>query len=174
VYDLATLNSRQTGTMKYLHAELLQRLGVVIWSAGTDTLGITELSYRCKGTPMISLLYVDDDPDVQEIALLSLGLDPDLEVRPASTGAEALALLESGWVPDLLMLDMMMPEMDGPATLAAIRTRPHLAEVPAIFITARAGSVAGVSAAELGAIGVISKPFDPLSLAAQVRKFVPA
>jgi CheY-like chemotaxis protein len=102
---------------------------------------------------MISLLYVDDDPDVQEIALLSLALDPGLEVRPASSGAEALALLESDWVPDLLMLDMMMPDMDGPATLAAIRTRPHLTKVPAIFITARAGSGRSVNAAELGAVG---------------------
>jgi CheY-like chemotaxis protein len=122
---------------------------------------------------MISILYVDDDPDVQEIALLSLALDPDLEVRPASSGAEALALLDGNWVPDLLMLDMMMPEMDGPATLAAIRTRPHLAEVPAIFITARAGSGRSVSAGELDAVGVISKPFNPLSLAAEVRKFIP-
>lgn len=123
---------------------------------------------------MISLLYVDDDPDIQEIALLSLGLDPDLSVRAASSGAEALALLEGGWVPDLLLLDMMMPEMDGPATLAAIRARPHLATVPAVFITARAGSRGGGTPAELGAVGIISKPFDPLSLAAEVRKFVDA
>ena len=121
---------------------------------------------------MISILYVDDDPDVQEIALLSLALDPDLEVRPASSGAEALAMLEGDWVPDLLMLDMMMPEMDGPATLNAIRARPHLANIPAIFITARAGSGKSVSAAEIGAVGVVSKPFDPLSLASEVRKFV--
>jgi CheY-like chemotaxis protein len=121
---------------------------------------------------MISILYVDDDPDIREIATMALALDPELEVQAVSSGKEALALLERGWTPDLLLLDMMMPEMDGPATLAAIRARPHLRAVPAVFITARSRARERIEMEELDVAGVIAKPFDPLSLAASLRHFL--
>ncbi len=123
---------------------------------------------------MISLLYVDDDPDIQEIAMMAFSLDPALQVRVASSGAQALAILDSGFVPDLLLLDMMMPGMSGPETLVAIRERPQLVDVPVVFFTARSRPEHVEAIAALGAAGVIAKPFDPMTLAATARSFLSA
>ena len=101
---------------------------------------------------------------------MAFSLDAELEVRTASSGMEALNLLEAGWRPDLLLLDMMMPGMDGPATLKAIRERPALADLPAMFFTARSRPEDCAALEALGAIGVIPKPFNPMTLAAEVRK----
>lgn len=118
------------------------------------------------------VLYVDDEPDIREIAEISLGLDPDFEVRTAGSGEAALALLE-GWTPDIAMLDVMMPGMDGPELLTHIRGQERFAELPVIFITARAQKRELQNFATLDAIGVIAKPFDPMTLAAQVREIAP-
>ena len=115
---------------------------------------------------MIQILYVDDEPDLREVACMALELDGDLEVRDCGSGAEALAMLET-WTPDLVLLDVMMPEMDGPATFEAIRARQS--ELPIVFITARAQESDLRRLLALGANGVISKPFDPMTLAEQVR-----
>jgi two-component system OmpR family response regulator len=121
----------------------------------------------------LKLLYVDDDDDIREVAELSLQMDADIDVRSASSGAKAIAMLaQRDWRPDALLLDVMMPEMDGPAVLAAIRAQAEFSEVPAIFITARVlpGDVERLRG--LGAVGVIPKPFDPLRLAADVRELL--
>jgi two-component system OmpR family response regulator len=118
----------------------------------------------------IKVLYVDDEPDIREVATMSLEMDPAMEVRAAGSAAEALALLESGdWRPDILLLDVMMPVMDGPGLLQEIRRRPALASIPAIFITARAQPQEHDRFISAGAIAVIAKPFDPISLARDVR-----
>lgn len=117
------------------------------------------------------ILYVDDEPDIREVACLSLELDPDFEVRSCGSGAEALALLEQGtWLPDLVLLDVMMPGMDGPTTFGELRARPALAAIPVVFITARTQSYEVERFLKLGAIGVIAKPFDPMELAADARR----
>lgn len=72
-------------------------------------------------------------------------------------------------VPDLILLDVMMPGMDGPTTLAALRREPTLVDVPVVFITAKVQSSEVEFYTSLGALGVISKPFDPMALADQVR-----
>ena len=118
---------------------------------------------------MTRVLYVDDEPDIREIAELSLTLDPRFEVRTAASGAEAIELAAS-WQPDIILLDVMMPAMDGPAVLAELRSR-GLA-MPVLFVTARAQRSEIQSFATLDAKGVIAKPFDPVSLAAQVRAFL--
>lgn len=118
----------------------------------------------------LKVLYVDDDDDIREVAELSLQMDGGMDVKSVNSGANAIALLDRReWTPDVLLLDVMMPEMDGPAVLAAIRERQELAAAPAIFITARVlpGDVDRLRG--LGALGVIAKPFDPLQLAAEVR-----
>lgn len=121
----------------------------------------------------MKLLYVDDEPDIREVAVMSLEMDPELEVRPVDSGRAALALLDAGdWTPDLIMLDVMMPDMDGPATLAAIRERPATATTPVVFITARAQDRDRERLLGLGAVGVITKPFDPMGLAREVRAVV--
>lgn len=118
----------------------------------------------------LKILYVDDEPDIREVACLSLEMDPDLEVRTAASAEEALALLDAGgWTPDLLLLDVMMPGTDGPTLLAAIRERPQFDRAPAVFITARAQRQETERLIGLGAVAVIAKPFDPMSLAEEVR-----
>ncbi|WP_300319968.1 response regulator [Accumulibacter sp.] len=114
------------------------------------------------------ILCVEDDADIRTIAKLALEAVGGIAVELAASGEDALRL--AGEVhPDLLLLDVMMPGMDGPATLRALHAMPETAELPAIFLTARtqAGEVAALRA--LGAVGVITKPFDPMTLADQIR-----
>lgn len=117
---------------------------------------------------MMRVLYVDDEPDIREIAEMSLGLDPGFEVRTAGSGAEALELVKT-WVPGIILLDVMMPQMDGPTLLARLRETEALATVPVIFVTARAQRSEIQNFSTLDAAGVIAKPFDPMTLAQQVR-----
>jgi len=118
----------------------------------------------------LKLLYVEDEPDIMEVATLSLELDPGIEVKSADCGEAALALLaDETWRPDVILLDVMMPDMDGPTTLGLIRQRADLAETPVIFVTARAQNEDRTRLMGLGARGVITKPFDPLSLDQDVR-----
>lgn len=120
---------------------------------------------------MIRILYVDDEDDIREIAELSLAMDPEFEVRLCASGREMLEIAPE-WKPALLLLDVMMPQMDGPATLAALRQRQDLQSTPVVFITARTQTSERETLLGLGAIGVIAKPFDPMTLAANVRAFL--
>ena len=121
----------------------------------------------------LSILYVDDEPDIREVASIAFGLDDGIEIRTAASGREALAALaEPGYRPDVIMLDVMMPQMDGPTTLAEIRKTPEHANTPVIFITARAQAQETAGYLKLGAIGVITKPFDPMMLPVEVRAMV--
>ncbi len=120
----------------------------------------------------IRLLHVDDEPDIREIVEFSLGLDTGLVTRSCSSGSEALAVA-ADWEPDLILLDVMMPIMDGPATLALLRGNIRTAEIPVVFMTARAQAREIVFYRSLGAAGVIPKPFDPMTLAAKMRSFLP-
>jgi len=117
------------------------------------------------------ILYVDDEDDIREVATMSLELDPDLEVRACASGEEALSQV-AAWRPDLILLDVMMPGMDGPSTFANLRERPDTAETPVVFITARTQAREVDALKELGAAGVIAKPFDPMSLATIVRTYL--
>jgi two-component system OmpR family response regulator len=117
------------------------------------------------------VLYVDDEADIREVATISLGLDPEFEVRSSASGPEALAVAD-GWQPDLILLDVMMPGMDGPTTLAKLREQPACSAIPVVFITARTQARERDRFLALGAAGVIAKPFDPMTLAATARKFL--
>jgi CheY-like chemotaxis protein len=114
------------------------------------------------------ILHIEDDSDISEIVAISLSLDPGLEVRACSSGMEGLAVAAKD-APDLILLDVMMPCMDGPTTLAHLRENPRTAAIPVVFITARAQSREIEQFKSLGAAGVIAKPFDPMTLAALVR-----
>lgn len=116
------------------------------------------------------ILYVDDEPDLREIATMCLELNPDLEVRCCATGEEALQAA-ADWKPHLVLLDVMMPVMDGPQTLERLR-RKHGPRLKVVFITARAGENDAHHLRSLGAIGVIAKPFDPMQLAQQVKAYL--
>lgn len=119
---------------------------------------------------VLKILYVDDEPDIREVATMSLEMDPDLDVRAAGSAEEALAILDADdWTPDLFLLDVMMPGTDGPTLLSWIRQRPRFDGVPAVFITARAQRQESERLISLGAIAVIAKPFDPMTLATEVK-----
>jgi two-component system OmpR family response regulator len=119
----------------------------------------------------IRILHVDDESDIREVVELSLGLDPALATRSCGSGKEALAAAAE-WQPDLILLDVMMPVMDGPATLVQLRENTRTASIPVIFMTARAQAREADRFRSLGAVGVIPKPFDPTTLAASVRSYV--
>ena len=114
------------------------------------------------------ILYVEDQADIQVIARIALERVGKFTVRICSSGAEALAAVDE-FSPDLVLLDVMMPGMDGPETLRQLRLRDDIRNTPAIFLTAkvRADEVAALRAA--GAIDVIAKPFDPMTLAQTIR-----
>jgi two-component system OmpR family response regulator len=120
---------------------------------------------------MIHVLHVDDEPDIREVAEISLGLDPGLSTRSCGSGKEALKVAAE-WLPDIILMDVMMPVMDGPATLSHLRDNPATASIPVIFMTARAQTRELERFRALGAVGVIPKPFDPMTLAAAVRQYI--
>jgi CheY-like chemotaxis protein len=117
------------------------------------------------------VLHVDDEPDIREVVELSLGLDPELAIKSCASGADALDASNT-WPPDLILLDVMMPIMDGPTTLKHLRERPHTTNTPVVFMTARAQAREIEMFVSLGAVGVIPKPFDPMTLAQSVKNFV--
>lgn len=118
---------------------------------------------------LIRMLHVDDDADIREVAAFALELDPAFELRSAGSGEEALEILSGGFAADVVLLDVMMPSLDGPGTLTRLRAMSGHAETPVIFMTARAQSQEQSRYIALGALGVITKPFDPVLLAGQVR-----
>jgi CheY-like chemotaxis protein len=115
-----------------------------------------------------TILYIEDDPDMRDVVVLVLEMIGGIAVRAFATGAEALGVAD-GLSPDLLLLDVMMPGADGPATLRQLRGDPRFAATPAIFFTAKANAAEIRRLMELGAIGVVAKPFDPATLANQIR-----
>ena len=115
----------------------------------------------------IRILHVDDEPDIREIVDMSLSLNPDFQVRACESGAEAVAAAAE-WSPELILLDVMMPRMDGPTTLSQLRKDPRTSKIPVLFMTARAQTREVEQFIALGAQGVISKPFDPMTLAHDV------
>lgn len=118
---------------------------------------------------MLNVLHVDDEPDIREVAALALEMDPEMQVRSAASGLEALDVLGSDVRVDVILLDVMMPELDGPGTLEQLRRIPAHADTPVIFMTARAQSHELDRFLGLGATAVIIKPFDPMTLARQLR-----
>jgi CheY-like chemotaxis protein len=119
----------------------------------------------------VKILYVDDEDDIREIAQMALELESEFEVRLCSSGAEALDTAGT-WRPDLILLDVMMPEMDGPETLRRLIAKPATASIPVAFITARTQMHEIERYKAMGAVGVIAKPFDPMSLSKEVRELV--
>jgi CheY-like chemotaxis protein len=116
----------------------------------------------------LRVLHVDDEPDIREIVRFSLAIDSTMETRSCVSGQEALEVVKA-WVPDVILLDVMMPSLDGPATLARLKADAQTADIPVIFMTARVQTRELDRLLALGAVDVIPKPFDPMSLASKVR-----
>jgi CheY-like chemotaxis protein len=113
------------------------------------------------------ILYVDDEPDIREIVQFALGLVPQFTISTANSGAHALQSMHDR-PPDLVLLDVMMPTMDGPTTLQRMRGIPALQAIPVIFMTAKAMPQEVARFRSLGAVAVIAKPFDPMLLAEHI------
>jgi len=118
---------------------------------------------------LVNILYVEDDLDIQAVAQIALEVVGGFSLKTCSSGAEAIAAIEQAYQPDLLLLDVMMPNMDGPTTLTQLRQLPLTSKTPVIFMTAKVQSSEQDYYFTLGAIGVIAKPFDPMALSAQVQ-----
>ena len=114
------------------------------------------------------ILYVEDDPDIQAIAVMVLEIINGFTLEACSSGTEALAKAVP-FNPDLVLLDVMMPGMDGPETLKGLRAFPELTDTPVVFMTAKVQPQEVAGYLKLGAVGVIAKPFDPMTLAQELR-----
>ena len=119
--------------------------------------------------PLERILLVDDDPDIQLVASLALSRIGGFSVEVSGSATEALRTAQD-FAPDLILLDVMMPGTDGPATLAALRAQPSTAGTPVIFMTAKIQPHEMDQYRQLGSAGVIAKPFDPATLAQRVRE----
>jgi two-component system, OmpR family, response regulator len=115
------------------------------------------------------ILYIEDDIDIQTIAVMVLETMSGFTVEACTCGTEALSKA-SAFKPDLILLDVMMPGMDGPETLLALRKLPELTSTPVVFMTAKVQPKEVQGYLELGALGVIAKPFDPMTLADELRE----
>lgn len=114
------------------------------------------------------ILYVEDEPDIQTVARLALEALGGFTVEICSSGNEALDRAPA-FLPQLILLDVMMPIMDGPTTLKMLRALPQFTRTPAIFMTAKVQPSEVAYYLGLGAVDVIPKPFDPMMLSSQVQ-----
>ncbi|MBV8716994.1 MAG: response regulator [Chloroflexi bacterium] len=113
------------------------------------------------------ILIVDDEDDIREVAQVSLELVGQYEVLTASSGRDGVARARTAQ-PDAILLDVMMPDLDGPGTLAQLRADPATRDIPVVFLTAKTQQAERARLAELGAAGILVKPFDPLKLPAEI------
>lgn len=119
----------------------------------------------------LKILHVDDDDDIRLIADMAFELVDDLDLKQCASGQEALEFAQTYKV-DAILLDVMMPGMDGPSTLKRLREVSGYEDVPVIFMTAKAESSLASELLADGAKAVITKPFDPISLGDEVRSIL--
>ncbi|MCZ8255431.1 MAG: response regulator [Polaromonas sp.] len=120
-------------------------------------------------TPLTRILYVEDEPDIRVVAQMALEAVGGFTVIACASGQEALNAAPGAGA-DLLLLDVMMPGMDGPSTLKGLRELPATANTPVIFMTAKVQAAEVAVYKGLGALEVIPKPFDPMELSAQIQR----
>ncbi len=118
---------------------------------------------------MKRVLIVDDEDDIREVATLSLEATSDWIVLTASSGREGL-ITAAAERPDAILMDVMMPGMDGPTTFKQLQLNPITARIPVVLLTAKVQGVDQRRFAGLGVAAVLFKPFDPLTLAAQIAE----
>ena len=119
--------------------------------------------------PVRRILIIDDEDDIREVAALSLESVAGWQVSTASSGAEGMRLAAAE-LPDAILMDVMMPAMDGPTTFREMQKLPELASIPVILLTAKVQGVDQRRFAGLGVTAVLFKPFDPLTLAEQMSE----
>jgi two-component system, OmpR family, response regulator len=120
-------------------------------------------------TQLSRILHVEDDRSIQAVAKVALEAVGGFQVLSCASGAEALAQVQA-FDPQFILLDVMMPGMDGPQTLLKLRELVDISRVPVAFMTAKVQPAEIEHYLSLGAMDVITKPFDPMQLAKQVRE----
>lgn len=120
---------------------------------------------------MRSILIIDDEEDIREVAALALEMIAGWQVRTSASGAQGLALAQSE-APDAILLDVRKPVMDGPGLFELLREKQQLRDIPVVFLTAKAQAFERLQLASLGAAGVLAKPFDPLTLAEELSQLL--
>jgi two-component system, OmpR family, alkaline phosphatase synthesis response regulator PhoP len=133
--------------------------------AGPDGPRLTDREGRAM--TMKTIVLIDDEEDIREVAALTLETMGDFKVFAAANGFDGVELV-AAVQPDAVLLDVMMPDIDGPTTLGLIREREVTREIPVIFMTAKVQASDRRSLSSMGVSGIISKPFDPMNLAAEV------
>jgi CheY-like chemotaxis protein len=118
---------------------------------------------------LVKILLVEDEPDIREITQSALELVGGYEVDTACNGLEGITKAEQ-FMPDLILMDMMMPGMNGTSTLMEMRQNDKIRHIPIIFMTAKVQQHEVSGYISLGALDVISKPFDPMQLSEQVAQ----
>ncbi len=116
---------------------------------------------------MRRILIIDDEDDIREVAALSLESVAGWQVYTACSGAEGMRIAATE-LPDAILMDVMMPAMDGPTTFKEMQKLPNLASIPVVLLTAKVQGVDQRRFAGLGVAAVLFKPFDPLTLADQM------
>ena len=119
-------------------------------------------------TSLKRILYVEDEPDIRAVGRLALEQVGGFEVELCGTGAEALERA-AAWQPDLILLDVMLPGMDGPETLHRLRGQDATRNIPVVFMSARVQPRELDYYRSLGVLNLVPKPFDPMTLADQLR-----
>ena len=118
---------------------------------------------------MRRILIIDDEDDIREVAALSLESVAGWQVSTASSGAEGMRVAAAE-LPDAILMDVMMPSMDGPTTFREMQKMPNLVGIPVILLTAKVQGVDQRRFAGLGVTAILFKPFDPLTLAEQMSE----
>lgn len=113
------------------------------------------------------LLCADDEPDIRTILELALELEPSIQAEVLESGIDLLARVKA-YQPDAILLDAMMPDLDGYETCRRLKADPDTRDIPVVFLTARAQQGEQESAIALGAVACLTKPFDPLTLAGEL------
>jgi CheY-like chemotaxis protein len=116
----------------------------------------------------MKVLVIDDEDDIRHVAKLALGRVGGMEVVDTGHSVDAVDIAARE-APDAILLDVMMPERDGPSTLAALRADDRTAAIPVVFLTAKVMPSEILRLKALGVAGVLTKPFDPMTLAAALR-----
>ncbi len=116
------------------------------------------------------ILMAEDETDIQAVAKLTLESIGGFEVHMCGNGQCALEIAQT-FSPDLILLDVMMPKLDGPSTIKKLKASPDLAKIPVIFLTGKTSEEELKELMDLGAIAVISKPFDPMTLSETIATY---
>ena len=116
------------------------------------------------------LLAADDEADVRLLLELALGMHPDIVLTIVSSGRDAVDRAVDGHY-DLIVLDGMMPDLDGAATCRLLKSDPRTTEIPVVFLTALTSESARAELRAAGAAGFVTKPFDPFTIAAELAAF---